>query len=144
MAHIQDHHSTLLAEPYSWSLGGFESALARNREVVKRYALRPRGRGSAVDAGAGCGFLSIPLAEEGFSVYAIDTDARLLRELEAHAEGRTYEEVRAERISSYPLGRIVLPEEVADLVRFLVSPRSDMLNGATVNIDGGWSRGVYP
>lgn len=64
--------------------------------------------------------------------------------LEAHAEGRTYEEVRAERISSYPLGRIVLPEEVADLVRFLVSPRSDMLNGATVNIDGGWSRGVYP
>jgi NAD(P)-dependent dehydrogenase (short-subunit alcohol dehydrogenase family) len=64
--------------------------------------------------------------------------------LEAKAEGRTYEEVRAERIASYPLKRIVLPDEVADLVCFLASSRSDMLNGATVNIDGGWSRGVYP
>lgn len=64
--------------------------------------------------------------------------------LEAKAEGRTYEEVRTERIASYPLKRIVKPEEVADLVCFLASPRSDMLNGATVNIDGGWSRGVYP
>jgi len=64
--------------------------------------------------------------------------------LEATAQGRTYAEVRAERIASYPLGRIVQPEEVADLVCFLASPRSDMLNGATVNIDGGWSRGIYP
>lgn len=64
--------------------------------------------------------------------------------LEASAEGKTYEEARAERIAAYPLGRIVQPEEVADLVCFLASPRSDMLNGATINIDGGWSRGVYP
>ena len=64
--------------------------------------------------------------------------------LEAKAEGRSYEEVRAERIASYPLGRIVTPEECADLVCFLASPRSDMLNGVTITIDGGWSRGVYP
>jgi NAD(P)-dependent dehydrogenase (short-subunit alcohol dehydrogenase family) len=64
--------------------------------------------------------------------------------LEAAAEGRTYEQVRAARIASYPLGRIVLPSEVADLVCFLASPRSEMLNGVTVTIDGGWSRGVYP
>lgn len=64
--------------------------------------------------------------------------------LEAKAEGRTYEEARAERIAGYPLGRIVTAEEVADLVAFLASPRSDMLNGVTVTIDGGWSRGVYP
>jgi NAD(P)-dependent dehydrogenase (short-subunit alcohol dehydrogenase family) len=64
--------------------------------------------------------------------------------LEAEAEGRTYEEARAERIAGYPLGRIVTAEEVADLVGFLASPRSDMLNGVTVTIDGGWSRGVYP
>ena len=64
--------------------------------------------------------------------------------LEAKAEGRPYEEVRAERIASYPLKRIVQPAEVADLVCFLCSPRSDMLNGVSINIDGGWSRGVYP
>ena len=64
--------------------------------------------------------------------------------LEAKAEGRPYEEVRAERINAYPLKRIVQPSEVADLVCFLASPRSDMLNGVSINIDGGWSRGVYP
>lgn len=64
--------------------------------------------------------------------------------LEAKAEGRTYEAVRTERIGAYPLKRIVTPHEVADLVCFLCSPRSDMLNGASINIDGGWSRGVYP
>lgn len=64
--------------------------------------------------------------------------------LEARAQGRTYEQVRTERIAEYPLKRIVTPDEVADLVCFLASPRSDMLNGASVNIDGGWSRGVYP
>jgi 3-oxoacyl-[acyl-carrier protein] reductase/bacilysin biosynthesis oxidoreductase BacG len=64
--------------------------------------------------------------------------------LEAKAEGRSYEEVRAERIAAYPLKRIVVPSEVADLVCFLASPRSDMLNGVSINIDGGWSRGVYP
>lgn len=64
--------------------------------------------------------------------------------LEAQAEGRSYEEARSERIASYPLGRIVQAEEVADLVCFLASSRSDMLNGVSINIDGGWSRGVYP
>ena len=64
--------------------------------------------------------------------------------LEAKAEGRSYDDVRAERIASYPLGRIVTPEECADLVCFLASSRSDMLNGVTITIDGGWSRGVYP
>jgi NAD(P)-dependent dehydrogenase (short-subunit alcohol dehydrogenase family) len=64
--------------------------------------------------------------------------------LEAKAEGRSYEEARAERIAAYPLGRIVTPEECADLVLFLASKRSDMLNGVSITIDGGWSRGVYP
>ena len=64
--------------------------------------------------------------------------------LEAKAEGRSYEQVRAERIAAYPLKRIVTPAEVADLVCFLASPRSEMLNGVSINIDGGWSRGVYP
>jgi 3-oxoacyl-[acyl-carrier protein] reductase len=64
--------------------------------------------------------------------------------LEAKAEGRSYEEARAERIAAYPLGRIVTSEECADLVLFLASRRSDMLNGVSITIDGGWSRGVYP
>lgn len=64
--------------------------------------------------------------------------------LEAEATGRDYEELRAARISEQPLGRIVQPHEVADLVCFLASPRADAVNGTSVTIDGGWSRGVYP
>ncbi len=64
--------------------------------------------------------------------------------LEAEATGRDYEELRAARITEQPLGRIVEPRDVADLVCCLVSPRADAVNGTCVTIDGGWSRGVYP
>jgi ubiquinone/menaquinone biosynthesis C-methylase UbiE len=40
-----------------------------------------------VDLGAGCGFQSIPLAESGFNVTAIDVSRDLLAELRENAEG---------------------------------------------------------
>jgi len=40
-------------------------------------------------------------------------------------------------LESLPLGRLGRPEEVADLVTFLCSPRAALVNGASVLIDGG-------
>jgi NAD(P)-dependent dehydrogenase (short-subunit alcohol dehydrogenase family) len=40
-------------------------------------------------------------------------------------------------VSSIPLGRICTPEEVANLVVFLASPRASFINGAHIPIDGG-------
>jgi NAD(P)-dependent dehydrogenase (short-subunit alcohol dehydrogenase family) len=42
-----------------------------------------------------------------------------------------------------PLGRIALPEEVADVVCFLASERASFLTGITITVDGGITRGVY-
>ena len=42
---------------------------------------------------------------------------------------------RAER--SIPLGRICTPEEVANVVVFVASPRASFVNGASITVDGG-------
>jgi hypothetical protein len=75
-------------------LGGFDAALARNRELFRSLAIRPRDSRLAIDLGAGCGFQSIPLAELGFKVTAIDLDRKLLEELRAHAGDLPIDTVR--------------------------------------------------
>lgn len=40
-----------------------------------------------------------------------------------------------------PLGRLGRPEEIADVVAFLVSPRAAFMTGTTVVVDGGQTRG---
>jgi len=63
---------------------------------------------------------------------------------EATAQKKTIDQMRAEREGAYPLGRIALPEEIADLVCFLASARAAFLTGICITIDGGATRGVYP
>ncbi len=53
-----------------------------------------------------------------------------------------YEKMLAERAAEYPLGRIGEPEDIANLVSFLVSSRADWITGAVIPIDGGSTLGV--
>jgi len=62
---------------------------------------------------------------------------------QAAAAGRDVESHAKEQTAGMPLGRIALPEEVADLVCFLASARASFLTGITITVDGGATRGVY-
>jgi len=43
----------------------------------------------------------------------------------------------AEAVKHIPLGRLEVPEDVANLVAFLASSQSDYMTGQAINISGG-------
>ena len=56
---------------------------------------------------------------------------------EGKLRGMTPEEVRNEYIRLTPLGRLCMPEDVADAVGFLVSPDAKFITGESINVAGG-------
>jgi NAD(P)-dependent dehydrogenase (short-subunit alcohol dehydrogenase family) len=55
----------------------------------------------------------------------------------ADAMGITFDEFKSQAIGRVPIGRIIQPEEVAGLVRFIASPDASAITGQTYNICGG-------
>jgi SAM-dependent methyltransferase len=87
----KDHYENHLAKYYTWMSGGFARKIEENRIFFKDHRIRPCLSKVAVDLGAGSGFQSIPLAEIGFRVIAVDLSRTLLAELEEKAEGLSIE-----------------------------------------------------
>jgi len=68
----------------------------------------------------------------------VDTDLqRWGWQLEAGMRGTSYEEVVKAATSRIPVGRLEVPEDVANLVAFLASRESDYITGQAINVDGG-------
>jgi NAD(P)-dependent dehydrogenase (short-subunit alcohol dehydrogenase family) len=49
------------------------------------------------------------------------------------------EETRSQMISRQPIGRLLRPEEIANVVLFLSSDASSALTGSVINADGGYT-----
>jgi NAD(P)-dependent dehydrogenase (short-subunit alcohol dehydrogenase family) len=56
---------------------------------------------------------------------------------DARADGITEEEARRRSIARLPLGRMADPEEIANAVLFLASPKASYITAVTLGMDGG-------
>jgi 3-oxoacyl-[acyl-carrier protein] reductase len=60
----------------------------------------------------------------------------------AEREGRSVDEVMGEAVADYPMKRMARPEELGALVAFLASEQASYISGTTIQVDGGYYKGL--
>jgi len=92
--------------------------------------------------------LSAELAPQGILVNTVCpgyTETERVRELArrlSEQNGTSPDDVVAQWQANIPVGRLAQPEEFAATVAFLASERASYLTGLTVQVDGGYYRGL--
>jgi enoyl-[acyl-carrier protein] reductase III len=80
-------------------------------------------------------YLAVELAPRGIRVNAVSAGVVETGALEHFPQ----KEAMLEMGKRNPVGRMVMPDDVAAAVTFLCSPEAEMIRGQTLVVDGGWS-----
>jgi len=92
--------------------------------------------------------LSAEVAAEGVTVNSVAPGYTMTErqvevfEATARAMGKTKEELMALREAEIPMRRSASAEEIGAAVAFLASERASYITGVTLQVDGGWVRGL--
>ncbi|MHB8862320.1 MAG: SDR family NAD(P)-dependent oxidoreductase [Pirellulaceae bacterium] len=124
------------------------------REMVRRLLAADRP-GRIVNVASSAAFLGSTTGHAPYDASKgalVSLTVSLAREVAAHgiavnavAPGMIYTDMtgdtlranEAKYLSRIPLQRIADPDEIADVILFLASPRASYMTGATVNVSGG-------
>ena len=88
-------------------------------------------------------YLAIELAREGITAVGvcpgpIDTDSF------RYYAGDAWDDYAKQWLAQTPSGAYPTPDEVADVMAYLVSPQATAINGQTIVVDGGLSLATMP
>ena len=84
-------------------------------------------------------YLGVELIRRGIHVNAVSPGVVETEALQHFASMGGQENIIQKFIEQVPAGRLIMPEEVAEVVAFLCSPAAAMIIGQTLIVDGGYT-----
>ncbi|XDD46162.1 class I SAM-dependent methyltransferase [Leptospira sp. WS39.C2] len=108
---VKKHYESHLGNFYSWMLGDWEKKSEEFKSFLISRGIAPKLNQKAIDLGAGNGIQSIPIAELGYHVTAIDFNPQLLNELNQNIKRRSLPiQVIDGEITNFELWKEINPE----------------------------------